>query len=142
MRYLQYLVVLFAISFVPSLVACGLSPNDSQSSDELAVQSEVESPSSAEHGSIEVDLNGPAAALLKGAPSEGVEGGDISISATCPPPGTWSGSCPEWACSGTLLCARCRQRNGQLTEGVSCIDVGSCGSVNNCNGHLQCRAGC
>jgi hypothetical protein len=139
MRYLRYLVVLFAISFVPSLVACGISPDDSQSSDELAVQSAL---SSAEQGSMEIDLNGPAAALLRGTPSEGVAGDEVSTNATCPPPGSWSGSCPEWSCSGGVLCARCRQRNGQLTEGVSCIGISSCGSVNNCNGHLQCRAGC
>src|SRR5690348_3809736 len=63
MRYLQYLVVLLAISFVPSLVGCGLTQDDSQSSDELTVQSAVETQSSAEQRSMEVDLNGPAAAL-------------------------------------------------------------------------------
>jgi hypothetical protein len=74
MRYLRYSLAIFAIWVVPSLAACELGAGDSQSPDELVVQSAVEALSATGSRSAEVDpdLNGAAADFLTSAQSEGV----------------------------------------------------------------------
>lgn len=135
MRYLQYSLAIFAICVVPSLMACAQSP------DELVTQSAA-ALSSTESGSVEVDpdLSGPAVDFLTSAGGEGA-----GVLASCPPPGSWSnpGSCRNAQCAGGgIFCAQCKKKNGQWAEGITCIDISSCGAVNNCNGHIQCSGSC
>jgi hypothetical protein len=140
MRYLQYSLAIFAIWVIPSLAACELGADDSQSSDELVLQSAAEALSATESGSakLDPDLSGPAADFLTGGQRE-----DVGVLASCPPPGSWSSSCRNATClSGSVFCAQCRKPNGQWSEGITCIDVSSCGAVNNCRGHIQCSGQC
>jgi hypothetical protein len=129
MRFLQP-VVLFSLSCVLAIAACTADPDDYQSLEDLEEQSSAETSSSAEDESVDVEQygNDPATATLPEA--------DEGLLANCPPPGTWSQTCLNSSCEGSVLCAECLDGQGGAPR--SCINVASCGAVANCNGQLCC----
>ncbi len=96
-----------------------------------------------EEADAEVETSEKAAALVAGDAESADQSADENAETLALPPGSWIDQCPIYSeDGGTVLCARCYRRNGQLTEGFSCIDWAGCGAVNNCDGHLQCSPVC
>ena len=124
-------VFLFSFSFVLSLAACAVGANDSFDNPETAASTR------AVNEDVEKDNYSDLLISTEAASSANDE---VSPQATCPPGGSWWDSCWNERCYGSQLCATCRTRSGGTRR--SCVDVGPCGSVNNCNGQLSCSPSC